>query len=378
VKQAVQVDPYFEAALIDLDNEINLEAEGPAEEDEGGSWDVQVLRSITSDSAAFDEERVGVLHRKYGRLVDNSIMRSYVNLIRNAENFVYVENQYFMGSAFSWFRERSTLTNHIIPKELAIKIANKIKAGEPFKAYVTIPMYPEGDPTSKPSQEILYWQSCTMESMYKIIAKAIEDAGAGTHPQDYLNFFCLGKRESPEDVPDDLEQPCPDSLPGKVRASLRHPIYVHSKMLIVDDDFIVVGSANINQRSLGGNRDTEICIGAFQPGHTTTTSDGQPRGAVHTFRTAVWSAHLGGYDPVYEDPSSDECLAKVREVAADFWTSYTDPEPSHSDVHLLPYPVIVAETGDISPLEEPWDCFPDTTAKVMGAKSSLLPAKLTT
>ena len=29
--------------------------------------------------------------------------------------------------------------------------------------------------------------------------------------------------------------------------SLRHPIYVHSKMTIIDDDYVLVGSANINQ-----------------------------------------------------------------------------------------------------------------------------------
>ena len=34
----------------------------------------------------------------------------------------------------------------------------------------------------------------------------------------------------------------------------RHPIYVHSKMMIVDDDYILLGSANINQRSLSGSR----------------------------------------------------------------------------------------------------------------------------
>ena len=37
----------------------------------------------------------------------------------------------------------------------------------------------------------------------------------------------------------------------QVRYTMRHPIYVHCKMLIVDDDYIIVGSANINQRSLG-------------------------------------------------------------------------------------------------------------------------------
>ena len=37
-------------------------------------------------------------------------------------------------------------------------------------------------------------------------------------------------------------------------------IYVHSKMMIVDDEFILIGSANINDRSLRGNRDTEIAV----------------------------------------------------------------------------------------------------------------------
>ena len=36
------------------------------------------------------------------------------------------------------------------------------------------------------------------------------------------------------------------------RKTLRFPIYVHSKMMIVDDAYIIVGSANINQRSMAG------------------------------------------------------------------------------------------------------------------------------
>ena len=59
----------------------------------------------------------------------------------------------------------------------------------------------------------------------------------------------------------------PDTAADTVRHTLRHPIYVHSKLMIVDDDYIVIGSANINQRSMAGERDSEICIGAFQPDH---------------------------------------------------------------------------------------------------------------
>lgn len=35
-------------------------------------------------------------------------------------------------------------------------------------------------------------------------------------------------------------------------------VYIHSKLMIVDDDVVLLGSANINDRSLLGSRDSEI------------------------------------------------------------------------------------------------------------------------
>jgi len=37
-------------------------------------------------------------------------------------------------------------------------------------------------------------------------------------------------------------------------------VYVHSKLMIVDDRFILCGSANINDRSLKGSRDSEMAV----------------------------------------------------------------------------------------------------------------------
>lgn len=37
-------------------------------------------------------------------------------------------------------------------------------------------------------------------------------------------------------------------------------IYVHSKLMIVDDRRCIIGSANINDRSLLGDRDSELAI----------------------------------------------------------------------------------------------------------------------
>ena len=367
-----------EAMLVPMDEDFDTESPGPYSEEDGGPWVAQIFRSITSDSAEFSPSRTANLHRKYGRYIDNSIEKAYVNIIRSAVKYIYIENQYFLGSAFSWLRDKTTSSHNIVPREITQKIVDQIRKGSTFKAYVCIPMFPEGDPTSDASQEILYWQYCTIESMYRKIYKALRDTDQADskHPTDYLNFYCLGKREGVGDVPLDLKTPASNSLPAKVRRTLRHPVYVHSKLLIADDDYIIVGSANINQRSLDGNRDTEICIGAFQPSHTMDTGGG--RGSIHSFRKALWSAHLGNYSENITDPASDTCLQHIRNVTTNFWKLYTDDEPKHSDVHLLPYPINVGKDGRVTALEEPWDKFPDTNAPVLGKKSGYLPAKLTT
>ena len=90
---------------------------------------------------------------------------------------------------------------------------------------------------------------------------------------------------------------------GAVAEARRFMIYVHSKMMIVDDEYIIVGSANINQRSMDGTRDTEIAIGAFQPAHTlrspfsvNAAAAGRgrlPKGGVSGFRRVLWKEHCG-------------------------------------------------------------------------------------
>lgn len=57
-------------------------------------------------------------------------------------------------------------------------------------------------------------------------------------------------------------------------------IYVHSKGMIVDDEYVIIGSANINQRSLEGTRDTEIAMGAYQPQYTWGRKRASPHGQV--------------------------------------------------------------------------------------------------
>lgn len=152
-------------------------------------------------------------------------------------------------------------------------------------------MHPEGNPRDSAIQEMLFWQKHTMQMMYARIAQAIHSSGLDCHPTEYLMFFCLGKKEA--EIPKDLEKPSRGSRAWKLRKVRRHMIYVHSKLMIVDDAYVITGSANINQRSLDGDRDSELAIGAYQSQHLCTDYETSPKGEIHKFRLNLFTEHLG-------------------------------------------------------------------------------------
>ncbi|CAK9182439.1 unnamed protein product [Ilex paraguariensis] len=97
-----------------------------------------------------------------------------------------------------------------------------------------------------------------MEMMYTDIAQALSAKGLTANLRDYLTFFCLGNREGQkmgEYTP--LEKSDPDTDYSRAQQARRFMIYVHANMMIVDDEYIIIGSANINQRSMDGARDSE-------------------------------------------------------------------------------------------------------------------------
>lgn len=81
-----------------------------------------------------------------GKIVDFSIQDGYVAAIRRAKRFMYIENQYFLGSSHAWPRFRGAgACTHLVPIEIALKIANQIRGGKAFRAYIVLPMWPEGE-----------------------------------------------------------------------------------------------------------------------------------------------------------------------------------------------------------------------------------------
>ncbi|KAL6208403.1 hypothetical protein ACLB2K_019353 [Fragaria x ananassa] len=351
------------------------------------AWNVQLFRSIDNGAAlGFPEKPLEATQRGLvsgkNNIIDRSIQDAYIHAIRRAKNFIYIENQYFLGSSFGWrskdINDADINALHLIPKELSLKIVSKIEAGERFAVYIVLPMWPEGIPESRSVQAILDWQKRTLEMMYTDISEAIQRKGLNANPRDYLTFFCLGNKESLNDgeyVPPETPEPDTDYI--RAQNARRFMIYVHSKMMIVDDEYIIIGSANINQRSMDGSRDSEIAMGAFQTNHLANSTD-SARGEIYAFRVSLWYEHLKVLDNSFLHPESTECIQIVNELAQRNWDLFSS-DTLHGDLpgHLLRYPVEVSKTGVLTTLPG-FEHFPDTKAKVLGTKSEYLLPILTT
>ncbi|GLT34764.1 hypothetical protein SLA2020_092620 [Shorea laevis] len=349
-----------------------------SDEDGSEKWHVQILRSIDSGAVEGFPKDPGRAYAQNlvcskGLVIDESIQRAYIQSIRSAQHFIYIENQYFIGSSYAWPSDEKAGADNLIPMELALKITSKIRAGQRFAVYVVIPMWPEGNPNSERQvQEILCWQSQTMKMMYGIIAKELQERGhGGAHPRDYLNFYCLGKREP---IPGENPASNVDEI-SKSQEFQRFMIYVHAKGMVVDDEYVILGSANINQRSMDGSRDTEIAMGAYQP-HCTWDRE-HPRGEVFGYRKSLWAEHLGTVDGIFDDPASLECVTEVNKIAEKNWVKYTAAEFTVLQGYLLKYPIEVDQNGEVRPLHG-YETFPDVGGQVFGRDSLRIPDIVTT
>ncbi|XP_027125025.1 phospholipase D alpha 4 [Coffea arabica] len=331
-------------------------------------WNVQVFRSI---------DHVSAIPLPRNMSTERSIHEAYVEAIRRADRFIYIENQYFLGGCHLWEKDQQCGCRNLIPVEIALKVANKIKAKERFAVYIVIPMWPEGAPESESVHDILHWLRETMKMMYKLIAEALEERGEPGHPRDYLNFFCLANRENEvkgEFVPP--YSPHPETHYWNAQKQRRFMVYVHSKLMIVDDTYMLIGSANVNQRSMDGKRDTEIAIGCHR---SKSSEERMDRGDIHAFRLSLWYEHTGQAEEVFQDPRSLECVQRIRSIGEQMWEVYSaDEVVDMKRTHLLTYPVNVTKEGCVQDLAEGNYHFPDTRTPIKGKRSKFLSPVFTT
>ncbi len=122
---------------------------------------------------------------------------------------------------------------------------------------------------------------------------------------------------------------------GEPRTEL---IYIHSKLMIVDDKTVILGSANINDRSMLGTRDSEYAVMINENPKLNSKMDGKDYKAAnfaYSFRVNLFAEHLG-IDPksnILVDPLSDEFLHLVQNTAHNntmiyrkLWGCYPDDQ----------------------------------------------------
>ncbi|XP_044031994.1 phospholipase D1 [Siniperca chuatsi] len=245
---------------------------------------VQILRSASDWSAGI----------KYH---EESIHNAYVHTIQNSQHYIYIENQFFISCADN---------RHVFNKigdAIAERIIRAFREGKRYRVYVVTPLLPgfEGDITTgggSAIQAIMHFNYRTMNrGDHSIISQLRREMG-----EQWINYISIaGLRTHAE-------------LEGKLVTEL---IYVHSKMLIADDNTVIIGSANINDRSMLGKRDSEVAVIVEDSETVTAVMDGQKYQAgkyALQLRLECFKTILGAHtDPSIDvsDPVSDQFYKEV-------------------------------------------------------------------
>eukprot|EP00397_Hematodinium_sp_SG-2012_P002218 GEMP01002224.1.p1 GENE.GEMP01002224.1~~GEMP01002224.1.p1 ORF type:complete len:1312 (+),score=226.14 GEMP01002224.1:262-4197(+) len=183
-----------------------------------------------------------------GLQTDSSIHSAYITLIQNAKRFIYIENQFFVTSTHRG--DNTMRIKNRIGEALVAKIEEKHANNLPFKLYVVMPVMPAFEADAFASE--IAWQCrLTMHAQFQSIIDtsdsvigALQDSLPNIDDwEDYVIFCSLRQVERTPD--------------GVVHAT---QIYIHSKCAIFDDEHVIIGSANINDRSMLGTRDSETAV----------------------------------------------------------------------------------------------------------------------
>lgn len=235
-----------------------------------------------------------------------------------------------------------------IGQALGERIARAIGDRVPFHVYLVLPVHPEGtlDTLNIMNQVHLTMQSLVFgeNSLVNRIRRAlyvrqlIKEEGL-TYQAARVKAERLPIEELKGKYKDDWEQYLTllnlrnwDTFIGK---PVTEQIYVHSKLLIADDRVAILGSANINDRSMLGDRDSELAIIVRDNNEIRKPINGKNlepvSAAVQKLRADLWRKHFGitgGVRPatvlesVIDKPGDPSTWKIIQHVAKDNMDEY--------------------------------------------------------
>lgn len=278
-----------------------------------GTCEVQICRSAGPWSLGTPDK------------TEHSIMNAYIKLIEESEHFVYIENQFYISSCET---EGATVHNKI-NDALVERITRAAKNDEAWKAVVVIPLIPgfqntveqEGGTSVRLIMQYQYRSICRGESSLFGRLKA-----HGIEPEDYIQFYSLRQW----------------GRLGPRKSLVTEQLYIHAKCMVVDDRIALIGSANINERSMLGNRDSECAAVVRDTDMVWSRMNGKPYQVgrfPHSLRMRLMREHLGlDVDKIMED-------AQVMEAEHQKAHGGTKSARPDSDEDLLSSPL--SEEDDI-------------------------------
>uniref|UniRef100_A0AC34F7V6 Phospholipase n=1 Tax=Panagrolaimus sp. ES5 TaxID=591445 RepID=A0AC34F7V6_9BILA len=247
---------------------------------------IQILRSVSNWSALIDK-------------TEASIQQAYLSLIANSKHYVYIENQFFV----------SMINSNDVSNEICRVICDRIikadRNGESFRLYIMVPLLPGFEGDIKNSQysallAVLHYTYLSISRGPHSLLECLKQAGV-EDPWKYISITGLRTH---------------DELVGKLVTEL---IYVHCKLMIVDDLHTIIGSANINDRSQVGYRDSEVCLLMTDTEFVSGIMNGKPYKAgkfASSLRKRLMKEHLGLLEGVLH-PAEPEYEINVDDPVAD-------------------------------------------------------------
>ncbi len=231
-----------------------------------GTCEIQLLRSSCFWSLGLQNH-------------EQSIQNAYIKCIETSEHFVYLENQFFVTSC----EVDGVMILNRIGDALVDRIITAHHRKETWKAIIVIPLLPgfESDVDLQEGSSVRLITRCQYMSISmgdsSIFAKLRK---VGISPDDYIQFYSLRRW----------------GMIGVKRLLVTEQLYIHAKVMIVDDRIAVIGSANINERSMRGTRDSEVCAIVRDKDMIESHMDGKPYSVgrfPHTLRVRLMREHLG-------------------------------------------------------------------------------------
>lgn len=287
------------------------------------------------------------------KTVEHSIQNAYLKAIEQSDHFVYMENQFFVTS--------TTMENTEIENRIGLALVERIvrahSEGTPWRAVIVIPATP-GFPMAYDHAESGSVRIIAALEYFSISRGPHSLFGRlermGIDPHQYIGFFALRNW-------------------GRMRSGqlVTEQVYPHDKVMIVDDRLAIIGSANINERSMRGDRDSELACVVRDEDQLPSTMAGAPYSVgrfPHTLRMRLMREHLGvDVDAIdralrdrrpYVDPAPAETWPDDRpRITAD---SMLDPVASY-DVWAA------AAAYNTEVYRQVFQCMPDDTVTTWAA-----------